>query len=173
MNRRARVVAALVTAAVHVALLAPLADGYSVIVGPVFQPQAEAILDGALPYEERGFEYPPLALPLLLAPGLVSDGVATYVEAFSWEMIGFDLAIVALLALGLRARRPAWQRRSSATARASSCSAAPWRRTPRSTRRFRWGASTSFPPRSCSPRFSPARPDARPPGQRCSRSAQR
>ena len=103
MNRRARVVAALVTAAVHVAVLAPLADGYSVIVGPVFQPQAEAILDGALPYEERGFEYPPLALPLLLAPGLVSDGVATYVEAFSWEMIGFDLAIVALLALGLRA----------------------------------------------------------------------
>ena len=103
MNRRARVVAALVTAAVHVAVLAPLADGHSVIVGPVFQPQAEAILDGALPYEDRGFEYPPLALPLLLAPGVVSDDVTGYVEAFSWEMIGIDLAIVALLALGLRA----------------------------------------------------------------------
>jgi Glycosyltransferase family 87 len=102
MSQRARVVAALVAAAVHVAVLAPLADGFSVIVGPVFQPQAEAILNGALPYEERGFEYPPLALPLLLAPAAVSDGVAGYVEAFSWEMIGFDLAIVALLALGLR-----------------------------------------------------------------------
>jgi Glycosyltransferase family 87 len=103
MSRRARVVAALATAVVHVAVLAPLADGHSVIIGPAFQPQAEAILDGSLPYEERGFEYPPLALPLLLAPALVSDGVATYVEAFSWEMIGFDLAIVALLALALRA----------------------------------------------------------------------
>jgi hypothetical protein len=103
MSRWARVVAALVTAVVHVAVLAPLAEGHSVIVGPVFQPQAEAILDGALPYEERGFEYPPLALPLLLAPGVVSDDVTGYVEAFSWEMIAIDLAIVALLALGLRA----------------------------------------------------------------------
>lgn len=103
MSRWARVVAALVTAVVHVAVLAPLAEGHSVIVGPVFQSQAEAILDGALPYEERGFEYPPLALPLLLAPGVVSDDVTGYVEAFSWEMIAIDLAIVALLALGLRA----------------------------------------------------------------------
>ena len=36
MSRRARVVAALVTAVVHVAVLAPLAEGHSVIVGPVW-----------------------------------------------------------------------------------------------------------------------------------------
>jgi len=84
-------------------VLAPLADDHSVIVPQLFEPEAEAILDGALPYAERDFEYPPLALPLLLGPGLIADGPGPYGEAFAWEMIVFDLAIVALLAFGLRA----------------------------------------------------------------------
>ncbi|MGH2963347.1 MAG: glycosyltransferase 87 family protein [Solirubrobacterales bacterium] len=98
-----RVLAVIVAAAVHLAVLGPLADEGSVIVPPVFQPEAEAILDGALPYADRDFEYPPLALPVLLAPGLIADGQASYSEAFAWEMIVFDLAIVALLGFGLRA----------------------------------------------------------------------
>jgi hypothetical protein len=103
MSRRARIGAALLAAAVHLVVLAPLVDGPSVIVGPVFQPEAEAVLEGALPYRERGFEYPPLALPLLLAPALLAEDPTSYAEAFSWEMIAFDLAVVALLAFGLRA----------------------------------------------------------------------
>ena len=103
MSTRARILAALLAATAHLAVLAPLVDGHSVIVGPVFQPEAEAVLDGALPYRERGFEYPPLALPLLLAPALLAEDPTSYREAFSWEMIAFDLAIVALLAFGLRA----------------------------------------------------------------------
>ncbi|MGH2963411.1 MAG: hypothetical protein ACRDL3_14660, partial [Solirubrobacterales bacterium] len=63
-----RVLAVVVAAAVHLAVLGPLADEGSVIVPPVFEPEAEAILDGALPYADRDFEYPPLALPVLLGP---------------------------------------------------------------------------------------------------------
>jgi Glycosyltransferase family 87 len=103
MSARARTAAALLAALVHAVVLAPLVDGHSVMVGPVFQPEAEAILDGALPYEDRNFEYPPLALGVLLGPALVSDQIEGYAEAFSWEMIGFDLVIVALLAFCLRA----------------------------------------------------------------------
>jgi Glycosyltransferase family 87 len=103
VSARDRTAAALIAAFLHLAVLAPLADGHSVIVGLIFQPEAEAILDGALPYRDRDFEYPPLAVPVLLAPALVSDQPAGYGEAFAWEMIGFDLAIVALLAFWLRA----------------------------------------------------------------------
>ena len=105
-SARDRAAAALIAAFLHLAVLAPLADGHSVIVGPIFQPEAEAILDGALPYRDRDFEYPPLAVPVLLAPALASDQPEGYGEAFAWEMIGFDLAIVALLAF--------WPRASSA-----------------------------------------------------------
>jgi len=103
MSARSRLLTALIAAVIHLGVLAPLVDGPSVIVGPLFQPEAEAVLDGALPYEERDFEYPPLALPVLLGPALVTEDAGAYVEAFSWEMIGFDLAIIALLAFGLRA----------------------------------------------------------------------
>lgn len=106
MSASRRLAAAAIAALAHLAVLAPLVDGHSVILSLAFQPEAEAILDGALPYRERDFEYPPLALPVLLAPALVSSSPDAYVEAFSWEMIGFDLAIVALLAFGLRASAP-------------------------------------------------------------------
>jgi Glycosyltransferase family 87 len=102
MSARARVAAALIAACAHLAVLAPLVDGHSGILGLSFHPEAEAILEGALPYQDRAFEYPPLAIPVLLGPALVSDQPGAYGEAFSWEMIGFDLAIVAILAFWLR-----------------------------------------------------------------------
>lgn len=71
--------------------------------------QAEAILDGALPYADRNFEYPPLSIPLVIAPGLLSDSAVAYREAFAWEMILFGLAIVAMLALLVEGgRREVW-----------------------------------------------------------------
>lgn len=103
MSMRARIVAAAIVAALHLAALIPLTDGGSTIVGPIFQPDAEDVVGGVLPYRDRDFEYPPFALGPLLGPAVVSDDQAGYAEAFSWEMIGFDLAIVALLAFGLRA----------------------------------------------------------------------
>ena len=66
-----------------------------------FGPEGEAIEDGERPYAEQELEYPPLSVPVLVGPALVSDTIAGYGEAFQWEMIGFDLAIVLLLALAL------------------------------------------------------------------------
>lgn len=102
-------VAVTLVAALHVAVLAPLASNDSFILDAVFRPDAEAVLGGARPYAERDFEYPPLALPLIAGPAAVSGGAGGYRIAFGWEMIGFDLAIVALLALALRGRpRAMW-----------------------------------------------------------------
>ncbi len=93
----------------HLAVLAPLAGEPSVILDRDFGPDAEAILNGARPYGDLDFEYPPLALALTVAPGAVSEGEEGYRRAFAWQMLGFDLAIVVLLALGLRARpRRVW-----------------------------------------------------------------
>jgi hypothetical protein len=109
MTTRDRIIAALVIAGVHLLALGPLIGDASNILDNVFHSQAEAILDGALPYADRGFEYPPLALPLVLAPGLVSDAEASYRAAFGWEMLGFDLSIVLMLALAVRGdRRFVW-----------------------------------------------------------------
>jgi hypothetical protein len=103
VSTRGRILAATIVAALHLAILVPLTDGASVIVGPVFQPDAEDVIEGVLPYRDRDFEYPPFALGPVLAPAAVADDVPGYTEAFAWEMIGFDLAIIALLAFGLRA----------------------------------------------------------------------
>jgi hypothetical protein len=71
------------------------------VLDPIFHPRAEEILDGGLPYAERGYEYPPLSLPLVLGPAVISDSERGYREGFGWEMMAFDLAIVALLAFAL------------------------------------------------------------------------
>ena len=103
MSLRDRFIAAAVVAAVHLIVLGLLiGEPSESILDGVFQTQAEAILDGALPYADRGYEYPPLSLPLVLAPGLISDSELAYRQAFGWEMMFFDLAIVALLAFALR-----------------------------------------------------------------------
>jgi hypothetical protein len=101
-----RAFAATVAVIVHLLILAPLAGRGSPIVEEGFRPEAEAVLDGAEPYSGRDFEYPPLALPLIAGPALVTDDADGYGEAFAWEMIGFDLALVLMLALGLGGSPP-------------------------------------------------------------------
>jgi hypothetical protein len=97
------VAAALALTAVHLVLLLPTAGGGSFILDHVFRPDAEATLDGAKPYADLDYEYPPLALPLTIGPAAVSDTTSGYRLAFGLEMIAFDLAVVWLLAFAGRA----------------------------------------------------------------------
>lgn len=102
MSRRARALAAILTCALHLALLVP---SVGEIGGPVqtdFAPEAEAIESGSKPYAGQELEYPPLSIPVLLAPALPGDSLSSYATAFHLEMLAFDLAIVLLLALWLR-----------------------------------------------------------------------
>jgi hypothetical protein len=90
-----------VACALHLALLAPAVGQPSGVLENEFGPEAEQVADGDRFYRDHDLEYPPLSVPILIAPALVSDSLAGYVEAFQWEMVAFDLAIVLLLALAL------------------------------------------------------------------------
>ena len=59
---------------------------------------ARMTLEGYVPYRDFRIEYPPLALPLFLAPGLISLGVNGYRIAFAVEMLLFNAATVWLVA---------------------------------------------------------------------------
>lgn len=100
LGRRAALAAAFI--AVHLLLLAPAADDGSSTLRDYFWADAEAVLDGERPYADRGFEYPPLALPLTAGPAALDDDAGSYERSFAWLMIGFDLAIVLLIAFGVR-----------------------------------------------------------------------
>jgi hypothetical protein len=65
---------------------------------PLYNFYADLFLDGVLPYREIGFEYPPLAAPLIALPGLVSLDPETYRYAFA--VLGFVLAAGAMFATG-------------------------------------------------------------------------
>jgi hypothetical protein len=62
---------------------------------PLYRGYADLFLDGVLPYRDIGFEYPPLAAPLLALPGLVSLDLGTYRLLFA----GLVLALAAGLVL--------------------------------------------------------------------------
>ena len=96
-----RIIAAIVACAVHLALLVPSVGELGGTVQADFFPEAEAIESGDLPYADQNLEYPPLSIPVLLAPALPGDDLGSYTDAFHWEMLGFDLAVVLLLALAL------------------------------------------------------------------------
>jgi hypothetical protein len=49
----------------------------------VYRSFAEPVLDGALPYRDVFFEYPPLAAPAILIPGLAGTGEEAYRLAFA------------------------------------------------------------------------------------------
>ena len=66
-----------------------------------FAPQAKAIRGGDPPYRDQRIEYPPLSVPVLIAPIYLGDGAEDFVDGFQWEMLVFDLGIVVLIALGL------------------------------------------------------------------------
>ena len=65
---------------------------------PLYRAYAEVFLDGVMPYREIGFEYPPLAAPLIALPGLVSVDPETYRYAFA--VLAFLLAVGVLFATG-------------------------------------------------------------------------
>jgi Glycosyltransferase family 87 len=101
LSRRARAIAAACVCALHLALLASTVGSWSSILEGDFGPEAEAIEGGERPYDDQELEYPPLSIAPIVGPALLGDGVADYIDAFQWEMIAFDLAIVLLLALAL------------------------------------------------------------------------
>ena len=65
---------------------------------PLYRAYADLFLEGVLPYRDVGFEYPPLAAPLIALPGLVSLDPETYRYAFA--VLAAALAGGVLLATG-------------------------------------------------------------------------
>ncbi len=90
---------------VHIAVLVPLIGSDSFIIDNVFHPYAEGMIDGAAPYGSLGFEYPPGAIPIVVLPGLISDAIDNYREAFDTWMLIWDLGILVLLGWVFRADR--------------------------------------------------------------------
>jgi Glycosyltransferase family 87 len=98
---RWRATAAVLVCALHLALFVPTIGDWSSILINDFAPQAKAIKDGDLPYRDQDIEYPPLSIPVLIAPIYIDDSTQGFVDGFMWEMLVFDLAIVVLISLGL------------------------------------------------------------------------
>ncbi len=65
---------------------------------PLYRAYADLFLDGVVPYREVGFEYPPLAAPLIALPGLVSLDPETFRYAFA--VLVFILAAGVLFTTG-------------------------------------------------------------------------
>jgi hypothetical protein len=98
---RWRVTAAALVCALHLALFVPTIGDWSSILINDFAPQAQAIKGGDLPYRDERIEYPPLSVPILIAPIYLDDSTQGFVDGFMWEMLAFDLGIVVLIALAL------------------------------------------------------------------------
>lgn len=101
MATRWRVTAAALVCALHLALFVPTIGDWSSILINDFAPQAQAIKAGDLPYRDQQIEYPPLSVPILIAPIYVDDSTQGFVDGFMWEMLAFDLGIVVLISLAL------------------------------------------------------------------------
>ena len=101
MPTRRRATAAVLVCALHLALFVPTIGDWSSILVNDFAPQAKAIKGGELPYRDQRIEYPPLSVPVLIAPAYFDDSTQGFVDGFMWEMLAFDLAIIVLIALAL------------------------------------------------------------------------
>src|SRR3954466_778534 len=101
MTTRWRATAAVLVCVLHLALFVPTIGDWSSILVNDFAPQAKAIKDGDLPYRDQGIEYPPLSIPVLIAPIYIDDSTQGFVDGFMWEMLAFDLAIIVLIAFAL------------------------------------------------------------------------
>ncbi|HZT53387.1 MAG TPA: glycosyltransferase family 87 protein [Gaiellaceae bacterium] len=76
---------------------------------PVYEHDARLVRDGALPYRDFRFEYPPAALPVLLAPAVSGWSYASSFAALMGLCGAGCLAVVAWALRGLEAgRRRAW-----------------------------------------------------------------
>ena len=98
---RWRATAAALVCALHIAVFVPTIGDWSSILINDFAPQAQAIKGGELPYRDQDIEYPPLSVPVLVAPIYLSDSTQGFVDGFMWEMLAFDLGIVVLITLAL------------------------------------------------------------------------
>lgn len=101
MATRWRATAAALVCALHLALFVPTIGDWSSILVNDFAPQAQAIKGGDLPYRDQRIEYPPLSVPVLIAPVYVDDSRQGFADGFMWEMLVFDLGIVVLISLAL------------------------------------------------------------------------
>ena len=101
MPLRWRATAAALVCALHLAVFVPTIGDWSSILVNDFAPQAQAIKGGDLPYRDQRIEYPPLSVPVLIAPIYAGDSTQDFVDGFQWEMLAFDLGIVVLIALAL------------------------------------------------------------------------
>jgi len=98
---RWRATAAALVCALHLAVFVPTIGDWSSVLINDFAPQAQAIKDGDLPYRDQGIEYPPLSVPVLVAPIYIDDSTQGFVDGFMWEMLAFDLGMIVLIALAL------------------------------------------------------------------------
>jgi hypothetical protein len=98
---RWRATAAALVCAFHLAVFVPTIGDWSSVLLNDFAPQAQAIKGGDLPYRDQGIEYPPLSIPVLIAPIYVDDSTQGFVDGFMWEMLAFDLGMIMLIAFAL------------------------------------------------------------------------
>jgi hypothetical protein len=83
----------------------------------VYRQFAGPVLDGALPYRDVFFEYPPLAAPAIALPGLVGTGEEVFSGAFAgWTLL---LAAAAVLLTGALASATGGSRRRALLAAAA------------------------------------------------------
>jgi Glycosyltransferase family 87 len=101
MATRWRATAAALVCALHLAVFIPTIGDWSSVLLNDFAPQAQAIKGGDLPYRDQGIEYPPLSVPILIAPIYIDDSTQGFVDGFMWEMLVFDLAMIVLIAFAL------------------------------------------------------------------------
>src|SRR6185295_3589450 len=62
----------------------------------VYRTFAAPVLDGGLPYRDVAFEYPPLAAPAIVLPGLAGTGEDTFRWAFALWTLAAAIAVVLL-----------------------------------------------------------------------------
>jgi hypothetical protein len=101
MPTRWRATAAALVCVFHIAVFVPTIGDWSSVLVNDFAPQAQAIKGGDLPYRDQDIEYPPLSIPVLIAPIYLSDSTQGFVDGFMWEMLAFDLGIVVLISTAL------------------------------------------------------------------------
>ncbi len=98
----------LVCVAAHLLVASSYRAGPQDLPATYFAPKAQEIADGATPYRQVPYEYPPGTIPLLLAPrALGGDTPTSYHQRMIWLYAGVDVAIILLLGHVLR-RRP-WE----------------------------------------------------------------
>ena len=90
----------------------------------VYRTFAEPVLDGELPYRDEFFEYPPLAAPAIVLPGLLGTGE----EAFRWAFAGWTFLLAAAVVVLCGALARADGRRHPAGPARGRGDAAPLRR---------------------------------------------